>query len=101
MIYKILAQQATFTPLEILNGLRQFTLANYSWYIEMYLGLFLLIPFLNIVYNGLPSQKAKLWLVITMLILTALPAVVNIYNFDTLSWWKQPSTRAKIYKLIL
>ena len=36
----------------ILNTLN-FKGANYSWYIEMYFGLFLIIPFLNLAYNNL------------------------------------------------
>lgn len=81
--------------LDILN----FMAAPYSWYIEMYLGLFLLIPFLNIVYNKL-SKKQKLLLILTFVILTALPSVLNIYNFDLLGWWTQPSLSPDTNKLI-
>lgn len=82
--------------LNILN----FTAAPYSWYIEMYLGLFLLIPFLNIVYNAMSSQKWKIWLIITFVILTSLPSVLNIYNFDSLDWWILPSSSSNMNKLI-
>lgn len=78
-IYKVLAQQMTYTPMEILNGLRQFTLANYSWYIEMYFGLFLLAPFINLLYHGLESRRQKQVLILTMIFLTAVPVFVN--------WW--------------
>lgn len=68
---------------EILN----FTAAPYSWYIEMYIGLFLLIPFLNVVYHNLQEKKQKLLLVGTMMLLTALPLIVNL-NHDILpAWW--------------
>ena len=80
MIYKILAQQATFTPVEILNGLLQFTLANYSWYIEMYFGLFLLAPFINLLYHSLEGRKQKQVLLLTMIFLTAIPVFVNWWN---------------------
>ena len=29
-----------------------FSAAGYSWYVEMYIGLFLIIPFLNLIYNS-------------------------------------------------
>ena len=32
---------------------------GYSWYVEMYLGLFLIIPFINLIYNDLKSKKHK------------------------------------------
>ncbi len=64
--------------------------ANYAWYIEMYIGLFLLAPFLNVMYGGLPSQKAKLVLLGTLILLTTLPSAVNIFNFYTEEWWQRP-----------
>ena len=84
----------------IILGILNFSAAPYSWYIEMYLGLFLLIPFLNIVYNTLSSQKQKIWLIITFIILTSLPSVLNIYNFTSLDWWFQPSISSNMNKLI-
>ncbi len=72
-------------------GILNFSAAPYSWYIEMYLGLFLLIPFLNVLYNNLESQRQKQWLVVTMMILTALPSVLNIFQFLNFGWWLQPS----------
>ncbi len=56
-----------------------FSAANYSWYIEMYLGLFLLIPFINLMYHGLESKKDKQILILTLITLTALPLLLN-YN---------------------
>ena len=58
---------------QILN----YTAVPYGWYIEMYICLFLLIPFLNIIYRNLDSQRKKRWLIITFLGLTALPISAN------------------------
>ena len=44
--------------IEILN----FKAANYSWYVEMYIGLFLIIPFLNLAYNGLTTKNTSRFL---------------------------------------
>ena len=84
----------------VFAGILNFTAAPYSWYIEMYLGLFLIIPFLNIIYNHLPSQKWKLFLVLIFIILTALPSIVNVYNFDSAEWWLLPSSSSTMYKII-
>lgn len=54
-----------------------YSAAPYSWYVEMYIGLFLLIPFLNLAYNGLKSKKGKLVLIFTFVSFTALPTVIN------------------------
>lgn len=37
----------------------------YAWYIEMYIGLFLLTPFLNRAYQAIPTRKQKDVLLLT------------------------------------
>ena len=65
--------------------------ANYSWYVEMYLGLFLLIPFLNIIYANLDTHRKKRQLLVSLLFLTSIPGIVNVFNFDMgLQWWVTP-----------
>lgn len=77
---------------ELLAGIFSFDTAPYSWYVEMYFGLFLLIPLLNGGYDALPSKKAKLALVGSLLLLTAMPGVVNIYCDGGLAWWLDPKS---------
>lgn len=60
-----------------------YTGAPYSWYIEMYIGLFLLIPFLNIIWKNLESKRQKEILLFTLIILTVLPTLFNIYDWNT------------------
>lgn len=74
--------------------------ANYAWYVEMYLGLFLLIPFLNLIYHGLKSQKEKKILLLTMITLTMLPKLVNNFDLMTEGWWLNP-TISKDYNPIV
>lgn len=70
-----------------IRGILDFSAARYSWYIEMYIGLFLLIPFLNLIYNNLESKKQKQLLILTMLVLTAFPAIINM-NYKLMpAWW--------------
>ena len=60
-----------------------FSADSYAWYIEMYIGLFLIIPFLNILWNNLNDVGRK-WLIITLLGLTALPSLLNCWDFLSL-----------------
>ena len=79
-------QGAVMSPLGFFRRLLDFSAVSYAWYIEMYIGLFLLSPFLNAAWRGL-NEKAKLALVITMLVVTALPTVTN-FRFQILpDWW--------------
>ena len=57
---------------------------QYSWYVEMYIGLFLLIPFLNIIWKNLKTEKQKKYLLVTLLFLTAFPSIVF---FKGVTYW--------------
>ena len=87
-IYKIVL--FGYKPTWMIWGVFDYTTANYAWYIEMYIGLFLLIPFLNLIYHNLPSRKTKLVLLVTLIGLTSLPSIMNIWNFTVEGWWKTP-----------
>lgn len=54
---------------------------GYAWYVEMYIGLFLLIPFLNIIWNGLHTKKEHVTLIITLMICTTFPTVFTMFHF--------------------
>ena len=51
----------------------------YAWYIEMWIGLALLTPFLNYLYHAIPTLKQKLLLLATLFVMTSLPNLVNGY----------------------
>lgn len=57
-----------------------FSAIPYGWYIEMWIGLYLLTPFLNLLYKAIPTQKQKLVLLVTLYTLTALPDLLNRYG---------------------
>lgn len=99
MIFKHYTEGAQLGFKELLLGTLDFTGANYSWYIEMYIGLFLIAPFLNLAYSKLKSKKQKQVLVLTMIAITILPSLFNIYNFETAQWWTSPTTSDTFQKL--
>jgi surface polysaccharide O-acyltransferase-like enzyme len=49
MLFKTFYKGDEFSLSKFILGTLDFTGANYSWYIEMYIGLFLIAPFLNLV----------------------------------------------------
>ena len=100
MVFKSVYSNEPFTIKTLIFSTLDFTGANYSWYVEMYIGLFLIIPFLNLAYNGLKSKKHKQVLVLTFIVITILPSLFNIFNFDTVSWWASPASSDEFAKLI-
>lgn len=100
MIFKTVEYGDPFTISSFILGTLDFTGANYSWYIEMYIGLFLLAPFLNAAYNGLKNKRQKQVLVLTLIAITILPTLMNIYNFETAAWWSDPKISDSFSKLV-
>jgi len=84
----------------IIGGILDFSIVPYSWYIEMYAGLFLLIPFLNILYNNIGTRKEKNILIISFVLLTSIPGIINVYDVTELDWLRNPSELEAFSKLI-
>ena len=77
-VYRLLYLGETISLLDVIFNITSYQ--QYSWYIEMYIGLYLLIPFLNILYFGLKGKKEKNILLIILFILTTLPSILNTFN---------------------
>ena len=77
----------------LIANIFNFTTAPYAWYVEMYIGLFFLIPFLNILYKNINTRKNKRLLIITLFLFSSLfPTLdkimiaghsINLYP----DWW--------------
>lgn len=91
IIFKSVHLHEHFTFKSIILSFLDFSAANYAWYIEMYIGLFMLIPFLNLIYNNLKNHRQKALLVLVMVLITAVPTLFNVYNLTDPSWWSNPS----------
>lgn len=83
-----------------IHSIINFTGAPYAWYLEMYIGLFLLIPFINLIYTGLDSEKNKKYLIYTMLFLTAVPLFFNHLGPNNAKEVLNPEKIENIYKII-
>lgn len=77
-----------------------YTASGYAWYMNMYFGLFLLIPFLNILYNGLPDLRCKHLLILTLLVMTAFTGIINCFCYFPETGW-QLSGEVSQYQTIL
>ena len=86
--------------LRLFLGIFNFTTLEYSWYIEMYIGLFLLIPFLNILYKGLKTKKNKQMLIITLIVLVSINPLINYIKIGDTRLEIIPDWWSKIYPLL-
>ena len=80
---------------QAVSSIFNFTADSYSWYVNMYIGLFLLAPLLNVALNTLDRKKLRV-LLCTLLFVIALPATFNplfnnIYRISYFyfpDWWQ-------------
>ena len=100
IIYRAVHLHTVYDFKKVVYDFLNFSAAQYAWYIEMYIGLFLLIPFLNILYNKLETERNKQILVLVMIVLTVLPTLLNIFKLDTPSWWGNPTSSDEFTKVV-
>lgn len=68
------------SPVLAVKKILDFSAYMYGWYIEMWIGLFLLVPFLNILYKGIETRRQKKVLILTLVFLTFAPSFTNRYG---------------------
>lgn len=90
----------TVTLNKFVSGVLEFTMAPYAWYVEMYIMFFLMIPFINLMYNGLESRKKKIILVGTFIVVAILPSLFNSFSFyETTKLWFKPENYDNLSKI--
>lgn len=86
LAFRALVLQEAMSPLGMVRRVLDFSAAPYAWYIEMYIGLFLLSPFVNAAWRAL-NDKAKGALALTLFVMTALPGLANHWGQILPEWW--------------
>ena len=80
-------EELTFKNL--LLAVTSFKACRYSWYIEMYIGLYLLSPIINNSYNNFETKDKNILLIISI-ITFILPGIINDLLKDYIhfpNWW--------------
>lgn len=89
MLFRNLAFGDPLSATTAVKKILGFSSFMYGWYIEMWIGLFLLVPFLNILYKGIETARHKRILLLTLAALTLLPCFTNRYGLQLLpDYWK-------------
>jgi surface polysaccharide O-acyltransferase-like enzyme len=86
--------------LKLLISIFDFTADGYSWYVEMYIGLFLIIPFLNILYNGLETRNNKRILIFILGLLVSIQPLINYLHISNIKLDIIPDWWTRFYPLI-
>lgn len=86
LAFRVFRMGEQFSLKDIVRQFTVYAAAPYAWYIEMYIGLFLLSPFFNAAWHSL-EETGKKALVLTLVGLTALPGLVNQAGTLLPDWW--------------
>ena len=65
---------------DFVSSLVNFYTCEYSWFVMMYTGLFLLIPFLNAMYNGLETKGQKQLLILSFCAVAPAEPAQQLYS---------------------
>lgn len=94
----VFQKQVTFKS--FITDLFSFEGTRYAWYIEMYLGLYLLIPFLNMIFNNLKDKKGAVCFLAVLFTVCMLPSFINIFRFDSAQWWLSPAESKEYFQIL-
>ena len=100
ILYRIWKKNTSYTFFKAILAITDFSGAQYAWYVEMYIGLYLLIPFLNILWDGLENKKQKKALLAVFVFLSSVPSAVNIFRFGDPGWFSEPTRSAAYHHLL-
>lgn len=85
--FRVVYLQQDYSIVDGLLAILHFSGCGYAWYVEMYVFLFLMIPFLNLAYQGLETKSNRKVLLTTMIFIVALPPAIN-WKWNILpDWW--------------
>lgn len=71
--YRIIFLKEEITIIQAIKGILNFSLDPYGWYIAMFIGLYMLIPAVNIIYKNIGNKKNKLNFILVLCCLTSIP----------------------------
>ncbi|MBQ9610608.1 MAG: acyltransferase [Lachnospiraceae bacterium] len=86
-IYIFVFQNESFKLRESMISFISFRASPYGWYVGMYFGLYLIIPFINLLLKEL-SNKQVLVLLGSLIIITILPSLFNNMDLENIKWWQ-------------
>ena len=78
LCYKHFCLGTEFSIRDIFGSITNYYANDYSEFVTLYIALFILIPFINLAYNGLENQKQKLIFLITLFCVSHLYTLVNL-----------------------
>lgn len=85
--FRVLFEHQQWTLKDWFTQLTGFEMTSYSWYLNMYFGLFLLSPFINLVWNKLETREKRQRLLALLMLITFCATTVNAVIKTLPDYW--------------
>ena len=86
-IYCLAASIYTFFDVRVFNIdylgkllVNIFSFSHYAWYVNMYIGLYLMIPFLNAGFKSFNNRRSQAIALGVLVLLTVIPTTLSLFN---------------------
>ena len=100
LLYGVYTGRTSHTLFSGLRAILDYSANGYAWYVEMYIGLFLLIPFLNILFDAIGTLRGRLLLCVLLTAATMLPTTVASFRVNGTSLAIFPEYWKSAYPLV-
>lgn len=88
LLFRVLVQGERLGGMASIEAI--FGFQHYSWYVEMYLGLALLIPFVNALWRSIQDRWGHWALLVVMMVLSVFPSIMDMTGHALLpDWWRR------------
>ena len=76
----------TFYLNDFIKKILEFKYIGYGWYVNMYIGLFFMAPFFNILWKNLENKNQKAGLILTLFAVALLPTIL-VKPYQLPNYW--------------
>lgn len=73
LLYRVSVLKEEITIWIAIKRILNFSLNGYAWYVAMFIGLYMLIPAINIIYKNIGNKRNRLNFILILCFLTAIP----------------------------
>lgn len=88
LLYRVVILKETLTVKKMILNILGFQ--QYAWYVDMYVGLYVIIPLLNTLWHAIGTKQGHAIVASIMCVLTVMPSILNVYDFNTPGALLQP-----------
>lgn len=84
---KIMNANDSFSIMYIIKEILSYNGSGYAWYINMYIGLYFLIPYLNMIFKNLKTKENREKFIFILIFTTILPSIINFKYQIIPNYW--------------